>query len=309
MLAALALIFALAHLPFLATSLEDIDSVNFALGVRDFDVATHRPHPPGYPVYIFLGKIATAIAGLVMDAPPSTIEAKALSVLSLLGGLLRSSACMSSSARCAVEPPQLPSGGASVDLRRLRRDGDHRVLSVVLVSGGAADERSAGPCLRAGVASVPDAGMEAADAGRRRRSTPAGGAHGSSGRMIVIGAFLAAVSIGLRSQTVWFTVPLLVLVLFDRIGRGVAGAMLGGGVMFVVGGLFVGHPAVDRQWRLERLSRRARHPGRRGFCRRRNALYESESALRSVRAVTDVCRTHGIQRRWPQWSSSWRRRG
>ena len=46
----MALIFALAHVPFLATSLEDIDSVNFALGIRHFDVATHRPHPPGYPV-------------------------------------------------------------------------------------------------------------------------------------------------------------------------------------------------------------------------------------------------------------------
>ena len=63
-LAALTLIFALAHVPFLATSLEDIDSVNFALGVRDFDVAAHRPHPPGYPVYIALGKVATAIAGV-----------------------------------------------------------------------------------------------------------------------------------------------------------------------------------------------------------------------------------------------------
>ena len=49
-LAALALVFALAHVPFLATSLEDIDSVNFAMGVRDFDVAEHRPHQPGYPV-------------------------------------------------------------------------------------------------------------------------------------------------------------------------------------------------------------------------------------------------------------------
>ena len=64
--APLALIFALAHVPFLAASLEDIDSVNFALGVRDFDVATHRPHPPGYPVYIALGKAATAIAGIVI---------------------------------------------------------------------------------------------------------------------------------------------------------------------------------------------------------------------------------------------------
>ena len=87
-LAALALIFAIAHVPFLARSLEDIDSVNFALGVRDFDVATHRPHPPGYPVYIFLGKIATAIAGVGVDAAPSMVEAKALAVLSLLGGLL-----------------------------------------------------------------------------------------------------------------------------------------------------------------------------------------------------------------------------
>ncbi len=62
-LAALALVFALAHVPFLAASLEDIDSVNFALGVRDFNVAEHRPHPPGYPVYIALGKTATAIVG------------------------------------------------------------------------------------------------------------------------------------------------------------------------------------------------------------------------------------------------------
>ena len=59
-LGVLALIFALTHLPYLASTLEDIDSVNFALGVRDFDVASHRPHPPGYPVYIALGKVGVA---------------------------------------------------------------------------------------------------------------------------------------------------------------------------------------------------------------------------------------------------------
>ena len=36
-----------AHLPFLAPSLEDIDSINFALGLRHFDPALHQPHPPG----------------------------------------------------------------------------------------------------------------------------------------------------------------------------------------------------------------------------------------------------------------------
>ena len=64
-LAALALAFALAHLPYLVSTLEDIDSVNFALGVRDFDVANHRPHPPGYPLYIALGKLGVAAARLM----------------------------------------------------------------------------------------------------------------------------------------------------------------------------------------------------------------------------------------------------
>ncbi|MEZ5421401.1 MAG: hypothetical protein R2708_29235, partial [Vicinamibacterales bacterium] len=52
---------AAGHVASLPTTLEDIDSVNFALGVRDFDPGQHRPHPPGYPVYIALGKAATAV--------------------------------------------------------------------------------------------------------------------------------------------------------------------------------------------------------------------------------------------------------
>ena len=46
-LAALAALFLAAHLAFLPPTLEDIDSFNFAMGVRDFDVAHHQPHPPG----------------------------------------------------------------------------------------------------------------------------------------------------------------------------------------------------------------------------------------------------------------------
>jgi len=40
---------------FLSSSFEEWDSVQFALGVKDYDVARHQPHPPGYPVYVFLG--------------------------------------------------------------------------------------------------------------------------------------------------------------------------------------------------------------------------------------------------------------
>src|SRR5687768_17028774 len=50
-----------AHLPSLAPSLEDIDSINFALGLRDFDPSRHQPHPPGSPVYIALGRALLAI--------------------------------------------------------------------------------------------------------------------------------------------------------------------------------------------------------------------------------------------------------
>ncbi len=243
-LAALALIFALAHVPFLAPSLEDIDSVNFALGVRDFDVAAHRPHPPGYPVYIFLGKIATAIAGFGVDAAPSLVEAKALAVLSLLAGLL-AIACLYIVFSCFSEAP--PSLRVAERLRAL--DITAFAATAVVAScplfwylavrpmsdlPGLAVALAAQACLMVAwwkQAPGPD--------GDRRLAAPIMAA---SGRMIVIGAFLAALSIGLRSQTVWYTLPLLLLVLMDRIGRGVAGAMIGAGVMFVAGGLAWGIP-------------------------------------------------------------------
>ena len=46
--------FLVAHARALPRTLEDIDSINLALGVESFDVASHRPHPPGYPVFIAL---------------------------------------------------------------------------------------------------------------------------------------------------------------------------------------------------------------------------------------------------------------
>jgi hypothetical protein len=82
-LAALAVLFLLAHLFFLPPTLEDIDSVNFALGVRDFDVARHQPHPPGYPVYIGLAKVSTAVMQRVR---PEHAASTALGLLSAIAG-------------------------------------------------------------------------------------------------------------------------------------------------------------------------------------------------------------------------------
>ncbi|HXI28735.1 MAG TPA: hypothetical protein VNG89_09935, partial [Vicinamibacterales bacterium] len=75
----LALIFLLLHLPYLPRSLEDLDSINFALGVRHFDVAQHQPHPPGYPVFIAVAKAMRTIAGS---------ELAALALVSVVSGAL-----------------------------------------------------------------------------------------------------------------------------------------------------------------------------------------------------------------------------
>jgi len=41
--------------------LYDIDSVNFALALKRFDPTVHQPHPPGYFLYICLGRLANLI--------------------------------------------------------------------------------------------------------------------------------------------------------------------------------------------------------------------------------------------------------
>jgi len=75
----LAAAFLALHLPYLPASLDDLDSINFALGLRHFDVARHQPHPPGYPLFILAGKA-------VHHFVPA--EASALSLLSIVAGAL-----------------------------------------------------------------------------------------------------------------------------------------------------------------------------------------------------------------------------
>jgi len=82
----IAALYLAAHLPFLAPSLEDIDSINFALGLRHFDPALHQPHPPGYPVYMLLGHISLPIVERVTSTTAVAAEARALAIWSAIGG-------------------------------------------------------------------------------------------------------------------------------------------------------------------------------------------------------------------------------
>jgi hypothetical protein len=185
-IAALAIIFLAAHLPFLPPTLEDLDSINFALGVRHFDVAKHQPHPPGYPVFIAMAKASTAALRATGIASP---ESRGLAIWSAICG-------------AAVIFPLVA--------LFLALDGSERrawwaTLAVALsplfwFSGLRPLSDSAG--LAAAV--LAQALTASAIAGLARP------------RAIVQAAFIAGLAIGIRSQTFLLTLPLLALALAWR---------------------------------------------------------------------------------------------
>lgn len=59
--AALIVATALTRFAFRSHYLYDIDSINFALALKRFDTTVHQPHPPGYFLYICLGRLASLI--------------------------------------------------------------------------------------------------------------------------------------------------------------------------------------------------------------------------------------------------------
>ncbi len=48
---------AVTRFAFRSHNLYDVDSVNFALGMARFDPRVHQPHPPGYFLYVWLGRL------------------------------------------------------------------------------------------------------------------------------------------------------------------------------------------------------------------------------------------------------------
>lgn len=86
---ALAAAFFAVHIFALPASLEDLDSINFALGIRDYDVSRHQPHPPGYPLFILAAKIVFAVGQAVLGLLHRVFtEAQALGFLSITAGAL-----------------------------------------------------------------------------------------------------------------------------------------------------------------------------------------------------------------------------
>ena len=225
----LAAIWCAAHLPSLAPALEDIDSINFALGLHEFDPARHQPHPPGYPIYIALGRLSLAVVSRV---PASwshvAIDALALAFWSAIGGAIAIVAAASFFRALSLNctgPEALdqvtPGAGACGEpafwgaalmaaaplfwMTGLRPMSDMPGLAAILVA------------------------LAMLTKGMRER------------RWLPWGAFIAGLSIGIRSQAMWLTLPLVLLTMAWQRRAGVwwllsrpVAALAAGGVAWAV---------------------------------------------------------------------------
>jgi hypothetical protein len=182
--AALALVFLALHLPYLPQSLEDLDSINFALGIRHFDVAQHQPHPPGYPVFIAIAKAIHALGAS---------ELTALAILSVASGvvgivalaLLFTALERTRDPRRWLPPALIAMTAPLYWFTAVRPLSDMAGLAAVLA--------------------VQVATIEA--------RTPTA---------FAAAAFAAGVAAGIRSQVVWLTVPLLIVTGLGARGWGLA---------------------------------------------------------------------------------------
>ena len=189
------LLFLVAHLFFLAPTPASIDGVNFVLGVREFDVGDHRPHPPGYPLFIALGKTSRL---LLRSSPQELmdrvrVETRAVAVWSAILGslavlpLLAIFRRLGRSERRAWAATLLTLASPLFWMLAIRPLSDIAGLTVgltvqALLLTSFYDGQEA---------LSPDAGFSL-----RRYS-------------LVSAALLSGLAIGIRSQTVWLTVPVL----------------------------------------------------------------------------------------------------
>ncbi len=199
--APLLLIFLAAHLLLLPRTLEDLDSINFALGVRHFDVALHQPPPPGYPVFIGLAKVSTPVLRSIgFDAP----AVRGLAVWSALGGafslpaLLLLFRSLEGREHLAWWATCVTAASPLYWSTALRPLSDMTGFALATVAQALF------------VFSIRDRLRPARD-----RSLGARDAFGamSAGRAIVLGGLIAGLALGVRSQTGILTFPLMALVL------------------------------------------------------------------------------------------------
>ncbi len=207
-----AVIYIALHIPFLAPSLEDIDSINFALGLRAFNPGLHQPHPPGYPVYMVLGHASLAIVERVSSMTRVSAEAWSLAVWSAIGG-----------AGCIVAAWFLfaaLAGRATHGAHEARRAVMWATLLLAAsplfwMSGLRPMSDMPGLALAIGAQALL---LQRGPSLVHRGSESEGGSAIRTRRLIT-GALLAGIAAGIRVQTAVLTVPVLAFVLLEQQDR------------------------------------------------------------------------------------------
>ncbi len=197
-----AVIFTALHARTVPATLEDEDSVNLALGVEHFDVRRYAPHPPGYPVYIALAKTSTAAVGALRpDWPRDRRAAAGLSWLSILAGSLGLFALAAWWRAFGVAP---------------------------WWAVGAAVATAASPLywFTAARPLTDTPGLVAAVAVQAAVLHTLWGPHVADVRRWLITGAIAGLVIGLRSQTMWLTLPLLAVAGIILLRRRPAAALM-----------------------------------------------------------------------------------
>jgi hypothetical protein len=232
------LAFFVAHLFFLAPTPASIDGVNFLLGVREFNVADHQPHPPGAPLFIALGKTSR----LVLRSSPQQmmdrvrVETRALAVWSAVLGslavlpLLAIFRRLGRSERCAWAATLLTLTSPLFWMLAVRPLSDIAGLTVALTVQA----------------------LLVISFDHRQDALPSGAGDSFHWRQYtaVTAALLTGLAIGIRSQTLWLTAPLLAFSGYRlwQTHRARVGAM---GLAFVIGVLLWGVPLLMASGGLE----------------------------------------------------------
>jgi hypothetical protein len=196
--AALALLFLAAHLVALPRSLEDIDTINLALGVESFDVAQHQPHPPGYPVFVAMGKLSTAAIDVVA---PGWDRNRRAAVGLAVWGVLAGTACV-----------WLLAGF----WRTVGWSASAAWLAAALAIVSPLFWFTAARPLTDVTALVAATGVQLMIV----RYGLVASASPVTGRFVQAAAFCAGLLIGLRTQTMWLTAPLLMWVVLRTLRGG-----------------------------------------------------------------------------------------
>lgn len=221
----LAAAFLFAHLAFLPPTPTGVDAANFVLGVRDFNIADHRPHAPGYPVFMALGKTSRAVMARFPGAFATglrRVETNALAMWSAVFG-----AIIVFSLRqffWAIEPDDrraVAAAALTIACPLLWFNAIRPMSDISGLSAALAAQALTMTAFRRGRAALPEARA-----------------------WLVLAAFITGLAIGLRSQVTWLTLPLLSFVSIDHARRARERSLVYVAAALIIGTLLWGIPLV-----------------------------------------------------------------